>query len=917
MTENRPSPDQLLERVQREEQKARRGKLKLFFGACAGVGKTFAMLSAAHMLKQQGMDVVVGLVETHGRVDTAGLLEGLEILPPKKTEYRGKQLTEFDLDAALARKPAVLIVDELAHSNVAGSRHAKRWQDVQELLDAGVDVLTTVNVQHLESLNDIVGQITGIRVWETIPDTVFDHADEVTVVDLPADELLQRLKEGKVYIPDQAERAIQNFFRKGNLIALRELALRRTADRVDAQMREYREDKSIRGMWQAKERLLVCVGPGPDAEKLIRSAARLAGNLHADWIAAYVETPRLQRLRQETRDRILQTLRLAQELGAETTTMTGEDVASTLFSYARSRNVSKLVVGKTSRRGWRRRFTVPLAEELSLMASDVDVYVVGHGAAGRAAPAEEAVEFRGPEFGEKRRSRRQGYLVAIAICALGTAVAAHLATYLELTNIIMLYLLSVMLVAFRYGRGPAILSSVLSVAAFDFFFVPPKFTFAVSDTQYILTFAVMLAVALVISQLTANMRYQARVATLRERRAKALYEMARELGAALQPEQILEIANRHLQGVFLAETAILLPDLSEKIGLPQPREGQPPRAMALDTAIAQWVFDHQQPAGFGTNTLSGSSTYYLPLKAPIRPRGVLALAPSNPRLVFVPEQHRLLETFAAQIALALERVHFVEVAQGALLKIESERLRNSLLTAISHDLRTPLTALVGLASTLETDANLPEHSRRELAEAMHEQAVRMSNLVNNLLDMARLQSGEVQLNRQWHVLEEIVGSALRSLRHTTANHVIKVSLTSSLPLIYVDSALIERVLCNLIENATKYTPPGSQIRIGAETLERELRVTITDNGPGLSPDMIDTVFDKFTRGQKESATPGVGLGLAICKAIVQAHRGRIWAENTNEGGARFTFTLPLLEPPLIREPNEPVAESADRPAHGQ
>ncbi len=917
MAEERPNPDQLLERVQREEQKARRGKLKLFFGACAGVGKTFAMLSATHMLKQQGMDVVVGLVETHGRVDTAELLEGLQILPPKKIEYRGKQLTEFDLDAALARKPAALIVDELAHTNVAGSRHDKRWQDVQELLDAGIDVLTTVNVQHLESLNDIVGQITGIRVWETIPDTVFDHADEVTVVDLPADELLQRLKEGKVYIPEQAKQAIQNFFRKGNLIALRELALRRTADRVDAQMREYREDKSIRGLWQAKERLLVCVGPGPDAEKLIRSAARLAGNLHADWIVAYVETPRLQRLPKETRDRILKTLNLAQELGAETTTMTGEDVASTLFSYARSRNVSKLVVGKTSRPGWRRRFSIPLAEELSLMAKDVDVYVVGHESTAKAAPIRETVDFGDSALSEKRRSRKGGYLVALAICALGTAVAMHLVSYLELTNIIMLYLLSVMLIAFRFGRGPAILSSVLSVAAFDFFFVPPKFTFAVSDTQYILTFAVMLAVALVISHLTANMRYQARVATLREQRAKALYEMARELGAALQPEQILEIANRHLQGVFLAETSILLPDLSEKITPPPSREGQPPSGMALDTAIAQWVFDHQQPAGFGTNTLSGSSTYYIPLKAPIRSRGVLALAPSNPRLIFVPEQHRLLETFAAQVALALERVHFVEVAQGALLKIESERLRNSLLTAISHDLRTPLTALVGLASTLEADANLTERSRHELAEAMHEQAVRMSNLVNNLLDMARLQSGDVQLNRQWHVLEEIVGSALRSLQHALVNHEVKVSLNPSLPLIYVDSVLIERVLCNLIENATKYTPPGSQIRIGAETRDRELRVTVTDNGPGLPPDMIETVFDKFTRGQKESATPGVGLGLAICKAIVQAHRGRIWAENPDEGGARFTFTLPLLDAPPVQEPNETIEGTADRTTHGQ
>ncbi len=915
MVEDRPNPDELLERVQREERKARRGKLKLFFGACAGVGKTFAMLSAAHMLKQQGMDVVVGLVETHGRADTAELLEGLEILPSKKLEYRGKHLTEFNLDAALMRKPAALIVDELAHSNVAGSRHAKRWQDVQELLDAGIDVLTTVNVQHLESLNDIVGQITGIRVWETIPDTVFDRADEVTVVDLPADELLQRLKEGKVYIPDQAERAIQNFFRKGNLIALRELALRRTADRVDAQMREYREDRAIRGMWQAKERLLVCVGPGPDAEKLIRSAARLAGNLHADWIAAYVETPRLQRLPKKTRDRILATLRLAQELGAETTTLTGEEVASTLFSYARSRNVSKLVVGKTSRPEWRRRFSIPLAEELSLMAKDVDVYVVGQEPAGKAAPTEETVELRGAAFGEKRRPRRWGYLVAVAVCALGTAAAVPFANYIELTNIIMLYLLSVMLIAFRFGRGPAILSSVLSVAAFDLFFVPPKLTFAVSDTQYILTFAVMLAVALAISQLTANMRYQARVATLRERRAKALYEMARELGGALQTDQILEIANRHLQGVFLAETAILLPDLSEKVALPQPREGQPPRGMALDTAIAQWVFDHQQPAGFGTDTLSASPTYYLPLKAPIRPRGVLALAPSNPRLLFVPEQHRLLETFAAQIALALERVHFVDVAQGALLKIESERLRNSLLSAISHDLRTPLTALVGLASTLETDSHLPDGSRRELAQAAHEQALRMSQLVNNLLDMARLQAGEVQLNRQWHVLEEIVGSALRSLQPALANHKVQVALDPSLPLIYVDSVLIERVLCNLLENATKYTPPGSQIRISAAAGDDELRVMVSDNGPGLPAGMVETVFEKFTRGEKESATPGVGLGLAICKAIVQAHRGRIWAENISEGGARFTFTLPLLKPPSMQEPNESVEEEVALKTH--
>lgn len=899
MNDERPDPDELLERVQRDEQKSRRGKLKIFFGACAGVGKTYAMLSAARAVKQQGVDVVVGFVETHKRAETAELVDGLEVLPTRTLEYRGKSFAEFDLDAALQRKPALILVDELAHSNVSGSRHAKRWQDVEELLEAGIDVYTTVNVQHLETLNDIVGQITGVQVWETIPDTVFDRADEVTVVDLPPDELLQRLKDGKVYMAHQAAQAIQNFFRKGNLIALRELALRRTADRVDAQMREYREVQAIRGVWRAKERLLVCVGPEPGGERLIRSAARLAATLHADWIAVYVETPQLQRLPGATRDRILKTLRLAQEMGAETTSMPGESIATALMSYARSRNVSKLVVGKTSRSRWRRRISIPLAEELSLMADDVDVYVVGYephegAVAGGARTGTEPALLEGA-----RRPKVAVYAIATGICAATTAVATPLSGFFELPNVIMFYLLSVMLVAHRFGRGPAVLSSVLSVLAFDFFFVPPKFSFSVADTQYLFTFGVMLVAALVISNLASSMRYQARVATQRERRARASYEMARELGGALQTGQILEIANRHLRGVFQSKTAVLVPTLDEKIQPPAGTDDLP----VVDVAIAQWVFDHQQPAGYGTDTLSGSPTYYLPLKAPTRPRGVLALAPANPRFIFVPEQQRLLETFAAQIALALERTHFVEVAQGALVKIESERLRNSLLSAISHDLRTPLTALVGLASTL-TDSQLTEASRRELAEALHEEALRMSNLVNNLLDMARLQAGGVQLNHQWHVLEEIVGSALRSLRRALTDHQVEVTLESTVPLVYMDSVLVERVLCNLIENAAKYTPKGSRIRIDAGVHEGELRVRVADNGPGLPPQMLETVFDKFTRGEKESAKPGVGLGLAICKAIVHAHRGRIWAENRPDGGAQFTFTLPLLEPPPVQEPVE-------------
>ncbi len=914
MTDQRPDPDKLLERVQIEEQKAQRGKLKIFFGACAGVGKTFAMLSAARTLKQKGVDVVVGLVETHKRAETAELLNGLDSLLTKSLEYRGKSFTEFDLDAALQRNPAVILVDELAHTNMTGSRHAKRWQDVHELIEAGIDVYTTVNVQHLESLNDIVGQITGVRVWETIPDKVFDNADEVTVVDLPPDELLQRLKEGKVYLAQQVQQATQNFFRKGNLIALRELALRRTADRVDAQMREYREDKSIRGMWQAKERLLVCVGPGPDGEKLVRSAARLAASLRADWIAIYVETPQLQRLAKQTRDQILKTLRLAQELGAETTTLAGQDIAFSLLGYARSRNVSKLVIGKTSRRGWRLRLTVPLAERLTVLAGDVDIYVVGYEAQSRRARADEVMDYQSLEPEHKRKARLHGYLIAAAVCAFTTAVTTPLARHLDLTNIIMLYLLSVVLVAFRFGRGPGILSSVLSVAAFDFIFVPPRLTFAVADVQYLLTFAVMLAVALVISNLASDMRYQARIATLRERRARALYEMGRELGGALQAEQVVEIANRHLQGIFQANTAILLPTLEEKIVMPPPPAGMAAHDMVLDGAIAQWVFDHQQAAGFGTDTLSGSPTYYLPLKAPVRTRGVLALAPSNPQLIFVPEQHRLLETFAAQIGLGLERVHFVEVAQDATVRIESERLRNSLLSAISHDLRTPLTALVGLSSTLAGDRNLPEHSRRELAAAVHEEAMRMSGLVNNLLDMARLQAGNVRLNQQWQPLEEVVGSALKAREQFLSGHQVRVALPDDLPLVEFDAVLIERVLCNLIENAAKYTPQGSEIKIAAGTNGSEIQISVTDNGPGMLPGDEEAVFEKFTRGQRESTTLGVGLGLAICRAIVDAHKGRIWAENIATGGARFVFTIPLSSPPTLTDLPEDISSENQEPS---
>ena len=799
----RPDPDQLLDKIQRDNAKLQRGHFKLFFGACAGVGKTYAMLAAARARQLAGIDVVVGVVETHGRAETIAMTEGLEILPARQINYHERLHQEFDLDLALQRKPSLLLLDELAHSNIPGSRHQKRWQDVEELLAAGIDVYSTINVQHLESLNDIVGGITGIRVSETIPDRVFAMADEITLVDLPPDELLRRLKEGKVYLPHQAERASKNFFRKGNLIALRELALRRTADQVDAQMRDYRADQSIQNVWQAKERLLVCIGPNDSSKKLVRAAARLGASLRADLIAVYIETPRLQKLSPECRETIHQTLKLAQELGAETSTLSGEELAPVLLSYAQSRNVTKLVIGKSTRPGWQRLLRSSLADELASRSTDVDVYVVGHDFIGepdsstKSAPTDALGELL-----DSQPAQPAAYLWAGAICIAVSGIAAGLVNIFDLANVIMLYLLATVLIAIRLGRGPSIFASFLSVATFDFFFVPPRFSFQVSDTQYLFTFMIMLAVSLIISNLTANLRYQARIASFRERRTNALNALSKALSSALMVEQIIEISNDHLVGVFQAKIAVLLPDSAEVIRQPLNDAKSVPEQ--LDLGMAQWVYDNQQRAGLGTSTLPANALLYIPLQAPMRTRGVLAIAPLQKRQIFLPEQQRLLDTFAAQIALALERIHYVEVAQDAIVSIEAERLRNSLLSAISHDLRTPLTAIMGLSGTLSEQTAMSETTRIELIQGIHEEALHMNSLINNLLDMARLQSGKVVLDLQWQPIEEVIGSALRLSSQLIGQRRIKLEIAQHLPLLAFDAVLIERVLCNLLENAVKY-----------------------------------------------------------------------------------------------------------------
>jgi two-component system sensor histidine kinase KdpD len=893
----RPDPDALLAQVKEQERRASRGKLRIYFGSSAGVGKTYAMLNAGRKAQAEGRRVLVGIVETHGRGETAALVEGLEVLPRKEIDYRGRILTEFDIDAALERKPDLILVDELAHSNAAGSRHPKRWQDVEELLASDIDVYTTVNVQHLESLNDVVGGITGIRVSETLPDTVFDEADEVVLIDIPAEELLGRLKAGKVYQEQQAERASKNFFRKGNLIALRELALRRTAERIEDDVQAYRVEQSINAVWKTDTALLACVGPGLTAEHVIRTTARLATQLNAEWHAVYVETPQLQRLPAARRERILKTLKLAQDLGALTAVLSGSDVAREIVNYAHGHNFSRIVVGRQRMRWFWQK---PLLRRLAQHAPEIDILETGRAGERDEPPAPPTVDNVEEELhtgtGGKRLVR---YAWTVGAVIVTTVLATPLPGHFDLSNILMLFLLTELLVATRFGRGPAALAAFLSVAAFDFFFVPPRFTFAVSDLQYLVVFAVMLAVGLVAGQLTAGLRYQSKVASIREGRARALYEFSRALSSALQSEQIFEITRNFVQRTFRARAVILLPDNDGRLELPPNAEGL--HLNVLDLGIAQWAFDRATPAGMGTDTLPGNAYFYMPLVAPMRTRGVLVIQPEHRRWILIPEQRQQLDTFATLTAIALERVHYIEVAQDALVRMESERLRNSLLSALSHDLRTPLTSLVGLSESL-TRAKPPlPAGQQAIARSLHEEMLRMSNLVANLLDMARIQSGEVRLNLEWQQFEEVVGSALRASASQLAQHAVELKLARDLPLVRFDVVLLERVLCNLVENAAKYTGAGSRIVIAAESMPPNLEVSVYDNGPGLPPGQEDAVFEKFTRGEQESATPGVGLGLAICRAIIEAHGGTIRAGHSPEGGACIVFTLPLGTPPAVPE----------------
>jgi two-component system sensor histidine kinase KdpD len=882
MSDERPDPDALLRRLAADEAKAR-GRLKVFFGASPGVGKTYAMLEAARAKRKEGVDAVIGWVETHGRAETAALTEGLERIPPREVEYRGVRLPEFDLDATLARKPALLLLDELAHTNAPGSRHAKRWQDVEELRDAGIDVYTTLNVQHVESLNDLVNQVTGVVVRETVPDGVLDRADEVEFIDLPPEELLKRLADGKVYLPDRAALAVRNFFRRGNLLALRELALRRTAEHVDADVQDYRRDHEIEPTWPVAERILVCVRPNPESDRLVRAARRMAARLKAQWIVAYVESPTQPPLNASERRALAHVIKLAEELGAETTALSGESVSEALLAFARRRNVSRIVVGKPLHSPWRDRLRGSLLDEIVRGSGGIEVMVI---------PGGQRDALRSPDREAARSGQpRVPYLASAAVVLVCTLLCWAMFGRFDNSNLIMVYLLGVGFVATFYGRRPSALAAVLSVAAFDFFFVPPYLTFAVSDTQYLVTFGVMLLVSLLISTLAGRVRAQAEAARRREQRTQALYAMSRELASARAAEEVARVASRHVSEILQGPVEVLLPGPDGRLAPADPG----PAVDSRETAVAQWTFDHGRLAGLGTDTLPGAAAVYVPLRGSQAVLGVLGARPHESLLPLTPDQLDLLEALASQAASGLERARLASEAEKARLAAEAERLRNTLLSSVSHDLRTPLATITGAASSLLQPAPLEPAAERALKEAIYEEADRLGNLVTNLLDMTRLESSSLVLHRDWHSLEELVGTALARLERGLQGRPLEVRIPGDLPLVSADGVLVEQVLVNLLDNAAKYTESGSAVRIGADAADGMVTVEVADEGPGLPDGAEERVFEKFYRGA--SGPRGFGLGLPICRAIVAAHGGRIWAERRSPRGAAFKFTLPHGESP--------------------
>jgi len=886
----RPSPDALLEQARREDSPT--GKLKIFIGAAPGVGKTYKMLEEARAKRRDGVDVVVGAVETHGRAETEALLAGLEIVPRRRVEYRGRVLEEMDIDAVLARRPQLVLVDELAHTNMPGSRHPKRYLDVEELLNHRIDVYTTVNVQHIESLNDVVAQITRVRIRETVPDSILDRADAIELVDLTPDDLIRRLKEGKVYVPKQAERALAHYFSPGNLTALRELALRCTAERVDEQLLTHMQAHAISGPWAAGERILVCVSEDPRAAGLVRYAKRLADRLHAPWTALSVESRRTAQLSEEERDRLADTLRLAQALGGEPVTIPGGDrrIADDVVAFAHANNVTQIIVGKSTRSRWFEILHGSVVHELVRRSGNISVHVIaGDAVAGDPIPRKTVRTAPRPAAFDIR-----AYLVALAAVAVALGVSALIKPWFGVENVDLVFLTAVVGVAVRYGLLPSLFASVVASLCYNFFFLPPIYTFTIADPTNIAAFVFFIIMAVVVSNVAARVRTQALVAVQRARTTESLYAFSRKLAGVGTLDDVLWATAYQAALMLNVRVVLLLPEN----GAIAVRVGYPPEDMLddADLAAANWAWENDRSAGRGSDTLPGAKRLFLPMRTGRGPIGIVGIDGDKPGPLLTPDQRRLLDALMDQAALAIERVRLVADMDRVKRTLETDRLRSALLTSISHDLKTPLASVLGAAGALrDLGGALDDAQKADLLGTIIDESERLNRFIANLLDMTRLEAGAVVPNAALHDLGEIVGSALRRAAKILAQHRVEVDLAANLPMLQLDPVLFEQALFNLLDNAAKHAPAGTAIRIRGWRDSEAVSLQVLDEGEGVPPGDLERIFDKFYRVQKaDQVRAGTGLGLAISRGFVEAMRGTLVAANRSDHtGAVFTIRLPV------------------------
>ncbi|WP_298871583.1 sensor histidine kinase KdpD [uncultured Bradyrhizobium sp.] len=888
--EQRPSPEALLEAARREESAS--GKLKIFVGAAPGVGKTYEMLQSAHARRKAGIDVVVGFVETHGRGETEALVRGLEVVPRKRLEYRGQIVEEMDLDAVIARRPKIALVDELAHTNAAGSRHPKRYLDVEELLSHGIDVYTAVNIQHIESLNDVVAQITHVRVRETVPDSIFDRADAIELIDLTPDDLIQRLREGKVYVSKQAERALEHYFSPGNLTALRELALRRTAERVDEQLLNHMQANAIAGPWAAGERILVCVSEDPRAAGLVRYTKRLADRLHAPFTAISIETRRSLQLSDQERDRLADTLRLAESLGGEALTIpaVGRRIADDVINFAQGNNVTQIVIGKTTRSRWFEMTRGSVVHDLVRRAGNISVHVI---------PGDELPDEAAPKTAVQTAARSEPfnplpYLKSLGVVLVGLGAAELLQPRFGIENVDLVLLTAVVAVAVRYGLWPSLLASLAASLAYNFFFLPPVYTFTITDPTNVAAFFFFMLIAILVSNVAARVRTQADAAIGRIRTTEQLYAFSRKLAGTATLDDVLWASAYQIALMLKVRVVLLLPE----DGLLTVKSGYPPEDQLdqADLAAANWAWSNDRSAGRGSDTLPGAKRLFLPMRTGRGPIGVIGIDNDRTGPLLTPDQRRLLDALVDQGALAIERVLLVEDMDRVKRTVESERLRSALLTSISHDLKTPLASVLGAASTMRDLAGaLSDTEKRDLLATVIDESERLNRFIANLLDMTKLESGAIVPNTALHDLGEIVGSALRRASKILTAHKVELVLAADLPMLELDAVLFEQVLFNLLDNAAKYSSPETTITIRSRRERDHVVLEVADEGDGIPPDELESVFDKFYRAQKgDHVRPGTGLGLAISRGFVEAMRGTISAANRSDrSGAILTIHLPV------------------------